>query len=226
LAPFGLTGLLSDPLVNVYDASNLIGTDDDWANPGYYPSPQAPVIQLGLEPKGRTESIFLNRFAAGGYTAVCTGFENGSGPDTGLGLVEIYDVEIGSDANLSNVSTRGMVGTGANVMIGGFIIQGTTTKKVIIRAIGPSLGAPPFNIPGTLANPTLAVYNSMGQPITTNDDWQSDPNAATIIAKGLAPTNPNESATYLVLNPGAYTAIVSGVGGTTGIGLVEIYDAD
>ncbi len=186
--------------------------------PVIIPSPQAPVIQLGLEPKGRTESIFLNRFAAGGYTAVCTGFDGGNGPDTGLGLVEIYDVEIGGDANLTNVSTRGMVGTGANVMIGGFIIQGqtSTTKKVIIRAIGPTLGAPPINVPGALANPTLTVYNSSGQVIATNDDWQNDPNASIIIAKGLAPSNSKESATYLVLNAGAYTAVVSGVGGTTG----------
>ena len=226
LAPFGLSGLLSDPFVNVHDSSSLIGSDDDWANPGFYPSPQAPVVQLGLEPKARVESIFLNRFSAGGYTAVCTGFDNGTGPATGLGLVEIYDVEIGNNATLMNVSTRGMVGVGANVMIGGFIIQGPGTKKVIVRALGPSLGAPPFNIPGALANPTLSVFNSSGQVIATNDNWQTDPNAAIISAKGLAPSNPNESATYLVLNPGGYTAIVSGVGGTTGIGLVEIYDAD
>src|SRR5262249_18827955 len=82
LAPYVLGGLFVDPLFNVNDANNLIGTDDDWAYPAaFYPSPQSPVIQLGLEPKARTESIFLNRFAAGPYTAVCTGFDNGSGPD-------------------------------------------------------------------------------------------------------------------------------------------------
>ncbi len=221
----GVPGTLSDPLVRLNNASStLIAMNDDWANPGFLPSPQSPIFSLGLEPAGRTESILLNRFGSGAYTAVASGYDNGGGPDTGVALIEMYDLEIGSDASPINVSTRGQVGTGSNVMIAGFVIQGPGTKKVIVRAIGPSLTA--RGVAGALQDPTVTIVNVSGTQIGTNDNWQTDPNSALVVGRGLAPANPAESAIYLVLNPGVYTAIVSGVGNTTGVALVEVYDAD
>jgi hypothetical protein len=111
---------------------------------------------------------------------------------------------------------------GDNVLIGGFIIGGTDSKTVIARALGPSLGA--GGVASPLADPTLELHDSNGSLVQSNDNWQSGPDAQTITADGLAPTNPKESALLATLNPGAYTAVVKGVNGATGIGLVEVYD--
>ena len=129
-------------------------------------------------------------------------------------------------AFLSNISTRGFVGTGNNMLIGGLIISGGGSKQVILRALGPTLGQPPFNVPGALANPILELHDSTGALITTNDDWGSAPNAAAISASGYAPPNGKESAILTSLTPGNYTAIVKGGNNTTGIALVEGYDLD
>lgn len=225
LANFGVAGVLGDPIVTLNNASGTpLTQNDDWANPAFYASPQAPVIALGLTPLGRTESILLRRFEQGAFTAVVGGFDNGDGPEVGVALVELYDLEIGTEATLLNVSTRGRVGTGPKVLIGGFAIAGPGNKAVIVRALGPSLTA--AGVVGALGNPTVTVFNSLGTALATNDDWQTDPNAATIVAKGLAPTIPTESALFLTLPPGSYTAVVRGVLGTIGTALVEIYDAE
>ncbi len=126
---------------------------------------------------------------------------------------------------LANISTRGQVQTGFDVMIGGFVISGSTAKTVVVRAIGPSLAN--FGVSGALSNPTLQLVRSSDQStVATNDDWGSAANAAQISSSGFAPSNPLESAIYATLQPGAYTAIVSGVGGATGVGLVEVYEVD
>src|SRR5262245_16073677 len=133
---------------------------------------------------------------------------------------------------LANISTRSFVQTGDNVMIGGFIVQGTGTKRVIIRAIGPELGAPPFNVPNALANPTLELHDGTGALIGTNDDWQTtviggvipSNQVSDIQNSGHAPTETSESAIIANLAPGNYTAIVRGVSNTTGVALVEVYD--
>jgi len=130
----------------------------------------------------------------------------------------------GSIARLANLSTRGQVQTGDNVMIGGFIIGGSSPKKVLVRAVGPNLAN--FGVTGVLANPMLQL-NAGSTVVASNDDWQSDATAAAAItATGLAPADPKESAILATLNPGAYTAIVSGVGGGTGVGIVEVFEAD
>jgi len=122
---------------------------------------------------------------------------------------------------LTNVATRGFVGTGDNVMIGGFVIQGNSPVKVVVTARGPSLAA--LGVPGVLANPTLTLYS--GQTVIgSNDDWGTAPNLAEIQASGFAPANPLESAILMTLNPGGYTAIVSGTGGATGIAIVEAFE--
>jgi len=153
---------------------------------------------------------------------------------TGVGLVEVYDLSNDASSILGNISTRSFVQTGDNVMIGGFIVQGTGAKRVIVRAIGPELGAPPYNIPNALANPTLELHNGTGALIASNDDWQhtiiggifTAGQVAAIQASGHAPTDPSESAIIADLQPGNYTAIVRGVNDTTGVALVEIYDLD
>lgn len=137
-------------------------------------------------------------------------------------------------AQLINISTRGFVGTANNVLIGGFIVGGTVPVQVLIRGRGPSMSGAPFFVPGTLANPFLQIFS--GQTlIAQNDNWQ-DVQQQEIRATGSDPCEPNpgqstappgctlESATLLTLPPGAYTAILSGAGGTTGIGLVEVFE--
>jgi hypothetical protein len=159
-----------------------------------------------------------------------------------VGLVEVFEPPGASAAaRLTNISTRGLVETGANILIGGFIIEGT--KTVLIRARGPSMGGAPFLVPETLANPLLQLL--AGQTvIASNDNWQDPPScpgascggAADITATGSDPCQPNpgqadpppgctqESAVLVTLPSGAYTVFVSGVGGTTGVGLVEVFE--
>ena len=144
----------------------------------------------------------------------------GAGATTGVGLVELYDVEQGAPANAVNLSTRGRVQTGDDVMIGGLIIGGASTQRVILRAIGPALTG--RGVAGVLQDPTLELVNASGTRIRFNDNWRSAQQTE-IIASGLAPTNDAESAIVETLSPGAYTAIVRGAGDTTGVALVEAY---
>ena len=151
---------------------------------------------------------------------------------TGVALVEAYDLSPEANSTLGNISTRSFVQTGDNVMIGGFIVQGTQPKRVIVRGIGPELAAPPFNIPNALANPTLELHNAAGALIASNDNWQltiiggiiTSHQGVEIRQSGHAPGNPLESAIIADLPPGNYTAIVRGVNNTTGVALVEVYD--
>lgn len=128
--------------------------------------------------------------------------------------------------SLSNISTRGVVGTGNDVLIAGLVVSGNSPKRVLIRAIGPTLGQPPFNVPTFLANPQLTLFDAASSPITTNDNWESAANAAEITASGFSPPNQLESAILTTLAPGNYTAVVAGVGNTTGVALVDVYDLD
>ena len=160
----------------------------------------------------------------GAYTAIVRGV----GDTTGVALVEAYDLDNGAtDSQLANISTRGFVGTGEDVMIGGFILGGGgvgASAQIIVRAIGPSLAD--FGVTDPLPDPFLELHNADGDVVASNDNWMDDPNMQTVADRGLAPGEPNESAIYEVLPSGAYTAILSGVGNTTGVGLVESYDVD
>jgi hypothetical protein len=134
-------------------------------------------------------------------------------------------VVVSDPPRLANISTRGQVQTGFDVMIGGFAISGSAAKTVVVRAIGPSLAS--YGVPGSLPNPQLQIVRqSDGTTIATNDDWQSHANAAQVQAAGFAPAHPLESAIYITLPPGLYTAVVSGTGGVSGVGLVEVYEVD
>jgi hypothetical protein len=162
----------------------------------------------------------------GNYTAIVHGVNN----TTGVALVEVDDLSTDTGSVLGNISTRSLVQTGADVMIGGFIIEGSGPKTVIVRAIGPELT--PFGIPNALADPALDLHNSSGALIASNNNWQTTviggiingSQVSAIQSSGHAPTQPSESAIIATLQPGNYTAIVRGVNNTTGVALVEVYD--
>jgi hypothetical protein len=165
------------------------------------------------------ESAIRIALQPGNYTAVLSGKNN----TTGVGLVEVYDIEKSVSSALTNVSTRGFVGTDQNVMIGGFITEGGNgSTQIVIRGLGPTLGQPPFNVPNVLADPKLTLVNSNGNIVRSNNNWK-DTQQVAIQATGLAPPNDLEAAILVTVAAGRYTAILAGNGGGTGIGLVEVY---
>ena len=185
-------------------------SNDDWRS-----DQEAEIIATTIPPTNDLESAIVADLPANNsaYTAIVRGANNG----TGIGVVEAYDLDRTVDSKLANISTRGLVQTGDNVLIGGFIIVGQNPLRVIVRAIGPSLG-----VPGALADPTLELHDGDGALIDSNDNWRSDQEAE-IIATTIPPSNDLESAIVRDLAPGNYTAIVRGVGNATGVGLVEAY---
>jgi hypothetical protein len=217
LANSGLQGTLEDPTMTVYDSSDrVVATNDDWQSD----SGAAEVTADGLAPSDPSESVTLQTVAPGAYTAVVSGKESKSG----IGLMELYDLSPDQGSKLSNLSTRGFVGTGDDVLIAGFVAGDVANTSVVIRALGPSLSS--FNIADPLTDPNLTIYDQNGAVIATNDDWQDDVNHNEIQQKGLAPISAAESAIALFPPAGAYSAIVRGAVGDTGIGLVEVYDID
>ncbi len=227
LTPFGVPGALGDPQLELHDANNTIGTNDNWQTTqlgGVIASDQVAAIQnSGAAPADPAEPAIIATLPPGGYTAVVQGV----GGAQGVATAEVYDLSPNNGAILANISTRGFIQTGANVMIGGFIVVGQSSK-VLIRATGPSLV--PFGINNALANPRLELHDGNGT-LAGNDDWQttqiggiiaSDESAA-IQSSGLAPSNAGESAIIATLVPGNYTAIAQGADGGTGVGLVEVF---
>ena len=206
-----LTGALSNPILDLYDsAGTLVATNDDWK------SDQLDILGTTLPPTSEREAAILVTLEPGAYTATV---RDRSG-QPGLALVEAYDLDPTSSV-LANISTRGEVQEGDNAMIGGFIIGGGHYVRVLVRAIGPSLSTQGVAQP--LADPVLEVHDSSGRVIGANDDWQSTQKSE-ITATGLAPVGDKESAIVLTLSSDSYTAIVRGQNGTTGVGLVEVYD--
>jgi hypothetical protein len=177
------------------------------------------VLATGIPPGDEHEAVIPVDLQPGSYTAVVRGLNSSSG----VALVEAYDLSADSNSKLANISTRGKVEAGDNVMIGGFIIGGNEETLVVVRAIGPSLAK--HGIAGALADPTLAVHNSQGDLVAQDDDWRMYQEQQ-LIDSGLAPTDDRESAMLLSLRPGAYTAIVRGKNDTSGVGLVEVYNLD
>ena len=215
----GLTGALDDPTITVYDSNqNQVATNDDW----FTAADAETIASFHLDPPNSRESALYLTLQPGAYTAVVKNFSDANQPQaTGVGLFELYDLHA-TGGRAGNISTRGQVLGGDNVLIGGFIIGGSDPKTVVARAIGPSLGA--AGVANPLADPTIDLRDSNGLLVQSNDDWGQGPDAATISAEGLAPTNAKESALLAPLGPGGYTVIVSGVNGATGVGLVEVYD--
>jgi hypothetical protein len=213
-----LPGILADPTLELRDGNGaLLRFNNDWrVGSQGFPSQEAEIIATGLAPTNDRESAIVATLPANGaqYTAIVSGFGNG----TGIGLVEAYDLDRTVDSKLANISTRGLVQTGDNVMIAGTIVQGFTTQRVIVRALGPSLP-----LAGALADPTLELRDGNGALIASNDNWR-DSQEADILAT-IPPTNNQESAIVATLpSAGAsYTAIVRGANGATGVALVEVY---
>ena len=256
--PFFVPGTLSNPQLQLFSGSNPIAQNDNWQD-----SPQcdsqfacggaAQIQATGLDPcqpnPGQTaapagcafESAILVILSPGPYTAVLSGVNGG----TGVGLVEVFEVDGSSNASkLVNVSTRAVIQSKDDVMIGGVILAGPTAKTVLIRGRGPSMEGAPFYVSETLDNPYLELYSG-ATVIAENDNWQNNPQCdprfacgtvAQIKATGLDPCQPNpgqsaapkgcdkEAVFLITLPPGAYTAILRGVGGATGVALVETFD--
>ena len=211
LQSFGLQGLLADPVLELHKPDASIVTNDNWRD-----NQPDEILGTGIAPPKDAEAAIVATLPPGTYTAVLTGKNGG----TGIGLVEVYDLSGAStNSQLSNISTRGFVDTGDNVMIGGFIIGGSTNTAIIVDARGPSI---PMTT-GTLADPNLSLHDGNGTLIAFNDDWQSDPGSSSIPASISSVYNAKDSALYLVLATGNYTAIVRGSSGSTGVALVEVY---
>jgi hypothetical protein len=194
----------------LYDsASQLVISNDDW---GSAPNVQA-IIDSPIAPANPLESAILRSLAPGSYTAIV----RGAGGTTGVALVEAYDLDRTVNSRLANISTRAAVQTGDNVLIGGFIVLGSDSLKVIVRAIGPSL-----SVANHMVDPFLELHDGNGATMATNDNWRSTQEEA-IIATTIPPTDNAEAAIVLMLAPGNYTAIVSGVNNATGVAVVEVY---
>ena len=218
LSGAGVSGVLEDPTLELHNSAGAVVTsNDDWRD-----GAQASQIQqIGLAPTNSLESAILVTLEPGSYTAVLSGFENGSGN----GLVEVYEID-STSSRLVNISTRGRVGSVNEPMIGGLIAQGGAAKKVIIRALGPSLGTGANAVTGALADPVLELRDSSGNLVAVNDDWSDGSQVSAVLASGIPPANPLESAIVATLGTGNYTAIVRGVDGTSGVALVEVFDLD
>jgi hypothetical protein len=217
LGAFGVAGALADPALELHAPDGSVVTNDNWKE-----TQELEIEATGLMPTNDLESAIVQSLDPGAYTAVVHG-KNGT---TGIGLVEAYDLDQPVDSELANISTRGFVDSGDNVMIGGFIVgpkplgDGLQASLVVVRAIGPSLGDSGVATP--LQDPTLELHDENGTMIAFNDDWK-DSQEAGIEAAQLAPSDDRESAILISLLSGPYTAIVRGVGDTTGVALVEVY---
>jgi phospholipase/lecithinase/hemolysin len=214
LAANGVPTPLADPILTLVDqAGNTLMTNDNWKDSAQ----AAEIMNTGIPPTKDLESAILTSLAPGHYTAVLAGKDNTSGN----GIVEVYDLDAGSNSTLANLSTRGFVGTGDNVMIGGLIIGSGDSSIVVLRAIGPSLAS--SGIANPLLDPTLELHDGNGAMIASNDDWKI-PQIQAVRATNLAPTDDREAAIVApFLTPGNYTAIVRGKGDTTGVAVVEAY---
>jgi len=235
LTQYGVPNPLADPTLELHDGTGaLVASNDNCQQTiigGIISSDQvADIRNSGHAPGDPRESAIIADLAAGNYTAIVRGVTN----TTGVALVEVYDLSPDNGSILHNISTRSFVQTGDNVLIGGFIVKGTTPRTVIVRAIGPELGAPPYNVPNALTNPTLELHDGTGALIASNDNWMSTiiggiitgDQFQDIMASGLAPADGREAAMIADLPAGNYTAIVRGVNNTTGVALVEAYELD
>ena len=214
LTKSGVAGAIADPAVELHDASGvLVAQNDNWN------SHRAEVLLSGLAPTDEHESALIFTLQPGTYTAVVRGVS----ATGGVAVVEVYDLSADGGSKIANISTRGKVETGDNVMIGGFVIGGDQVTTVVVRAIGPSLAN--FGVGDALSDPLLEVHDGNGVLLAEDDDWRIYQEQS-LIQTGFAPTDDRESAMLLVLQPGAYTAIVRGKNNGTGVGLVEVYNLD
>jgi len=203
---------LADPTLELHDASGaVVAANENWRDT------QQDELQATTIPPGNDyESAIVKSLTPGNYTAILAG----KGGTTGVGVVEVYDLDLMVDSKLANISTRGFVDQGDNVLIAGTIVVGSGTTNVLFRAIGPSLSG---NIPNAMQDPTLELHDGQGSIIASNDNWVDSPNKQAIIDSTIPPSHPREAAILYQLTPGSYTAIVRGKDNTTGVAVVEAY---
>jgi hypothetical protein len=201
---------MSDPTLELHDSSGaLIASNNNWGQSAN----SQEIANSGVAPSNPSEPAILMSLAPGSYTAVLAG----ANQSTGTAVVEVYDLDASADSKLANISTRALVQTGDNVLIGGLIVVGQSAADVIVRAIGPSLP-----VAGAMADPTLELRDANGSMMASNDNWRTTQQAA-IIETGVAPTSDAEAAIVISFSPGSYTAIVRGANGATGVAVVEVY---
>jgi acyl CoA:acetate/3-ketoacid CoA transferase alpha subunit len=234
LTQHGVPNALGNPTLELHDSMGaLIASNNNWGTTiigGIITQNQVrDIMNSGYAPSDGLESAIIADLLPGNYTAIVRGVNS----TTGVGLVEVYDLNPGTaPSSLRNISSRSVVLDGDNVMIGGFIVQGSGPKRVIVRAIGPDLTR--YGVQNVLTDPTLELHNAAGALIASNDNWQTTviggiitrDQVMDIQGSGHAPTQPSESAIIATLRPGKYTAIVRGKSIIVGVALVEVYDLD
>jgi WD40 repeat protein len=216
LTQSGVPDALTDPVMELHGPGAFVTiTDDNWRDD---PAQEAAIIASGIPPTNDLEAAIDATLDPGAYTAVV----RGTNETSGVGLIEVYDLDQNAPAKLANLSTRAFVNTGNNIVIAGFIFGSHNgNDRIVVRGIGPSLAGGAIALP----DPTLELRNGNGTLVAFNNDWQDDPAQATEIdAAGLAPSNSLEAAIAATLPPGLYTALLAGLNGGTGVGLVEVYD--
>lgn len=230
LGAFGVGGVLSDPQLALLSGSNVVGQNDDWAGNPDVAATNAAVGAFAFSAPASKDAALAQGAQIGGYTVRIIGAGNSSG----IALAEVYDASPGdtffvSTPRLTNVSALTQVGTGGDILIAGFSITGVAPKTVLVRGIGPTLGT--FGVGGVLADPRLELYrNGSDTAVATNDNWGTSTNASQITTTSagvgafvLSPDS-KDAVLLVTLPPGSYTAQISGVGATTGMALVEIYE--
>jgi hypothetical protein len=228
LAAFGVSGLLAQPSISLYNSSSqVLASNTGWGNspdPSQIASVAAQVGAFAL-PLGSADSALIANLAPGAFSVELSGV----GATTGVGLIEVYEVNTSDPTQLGNISTRAQVGTGGNILIAGFVVQGTQPLTVLVRGVGPALAN--FGVSGFLTQPVLTVFDSSNAPIASNAGWGNAANPAEIAAVASSvgafalTAGSADSALLLTLKPGTYTAEVAGSNGATGIALVEVYKA-
>ena len=204
----GVAGGLADPTIELRDASGaLLQSNDNWKDS---PNKQA-IIESAIPPTNDLESAIVAALPASPAGTSYTAIVRGKGNTAGIGVVEVYDLDRSLDSKLANISNRGLVQTGDNVLFAGSIVAGQSAQKVIIRALGPSVP-----VPNAMADPTLELRDSNGALLEANDNWVDSANKQAIIDSAIPPSNSLESAIVRTLAPANYTAIVRGVNNSTG----------
>jgi len=207
---------LPDPSLELRAANqSVIGRNDNWRDDA---ASAAELESRGLAPGSDQESALVATLAPGSYTAIVSDHKGA----TGMGLIELYDLDAMNDASLANISTRGAVEGGDDVLIGGFILGGSSGQStVLIRSVGPSMRT--AGISNALSNPVLELRDSNGVLLQSDDNWKETQRAA-IENTGLAPSDDREAAILVRLPAGTYTAIAAGKDGATGVGLIEVFN--
>jgi hypothetical protein len=218
LTRYGITDPLLDPVMELHGPTGFATiTNNNWRD-----TQEDEIQATGIPPVNDLESAIIGNLAPGAYTAIV----RGNGNTSGVGLVEVYDLNQSADSKLANLSTRAFVSIGDNIVIAGFLLSDDVlTDRIILRGIGPSLAPGILPVSAVLADPNLELRDANGTLLISDNDWQDNPvQAAEISAAGLAPTNAREAAIAATLPPGLYTALLFGTANGTGIGVVEVYD--